>query len=43
MTELSEEQLPKVKKTFYTLVVKRALDILLSGAAIIILSPLLLQ
>lgn len=37
-----EEQLPIVKKTVYTIVIKRALDILLSGLAILILSPLLL-
>ena len=37
-----EKDLPKVKKTIYTRVVKRLLDILLSGVAIIILSPLLL-
>lgn len=37
-----EKQLPKVKKTFYTVVIKRALDILLSGLAILILSPLFL-
>lgn len=42
MTDVSTEQLPKVRRTFYTLVVKRLLDILLSGAAIVILSPLLL-
>lgn len=35
-------ELPKVRKTFYTVVVKRFLDILLSGIAIILLSPLLL-
>jgi Sugar transferases involved in lipopolysaccharide synthesis len=33
---------PKVKRTFYTLVIKRLLDILLSGLAIVIFSPLLL-
>lgn len=37
-----EKDLPKVKNTIYTRVVKRLLDILLSGVAIIILSPLLL-
>lgn len=35
-------ELPKVKKSFYTQVVKRCLDIVLSGTAIIILSPLML-
>ena len=34
------EDMPKVKKTFYTLVIKRLLDILLSGFAMILLSPL---
>ena len=42
MTALTDEKLPKVRRTFYTLLVKRLLDILLSGAAIVILSPLLL-
>lgn len=37
-----ENSLPKVKKTFYSTVVKRLLDIILSGMAVIILSPLLL-
>lgn len=36
------EDMPKVKRTIYTVVIKRLLDIVLSGAAIIILSPLLL-
>lgn len=36
------EDMPKVKRTFYTIVVKRFLDILLSGLAIVILSPLFL-
>ena len=36
------DETPKVKRTFYTVVVKRLLDILLSGLAIVILSPLLL-
>lgn len=35
------EEMPKVKKTFYTVFVKRLLDIVLSGLAIIFLSPLL--
>ena len=38
-----EEELPKVKRTFYTVVVKRLLDIVLSGIAILILSPLLMS
>lgn len=36
------ENMPRVKRTVYTVVIKRLLDILLSGLAIIILSPLLL-
>lgn len=36
------EELPKVRRTFYTVVIKRLLDIILSGVTIIILSPLLL-
>ena len=36
------EEMPKVKRTFYTIVVKRLLDIVLSGVAIVFLSPLLL-
>ena len=34
--------LPIVKRTFYTVVVKRLLDILLSGLAIVVFSPLFL-
>ena len=34
------EDMPKIKKSFYTVVVKRLLDIILSGLAIVILSPL---
>ncbi len=37
-----DNSLPEVKKTFYSTVVKRLLDIILSGMAIIVLSPLLL-
>ena len=37
-----DNSLPKVKKTFYSTVVKRLIDIILSGMAVIILSPLLL-
>lgn len=36
------DDIPKVKRTFYTMVVKRLLDIVLSGIAIVILSPLFL-
>lgn len=36
------EHLPNPKRTFYSLVVKRILDIILSGIAIIILSPVFL-
>ncbi len=36
------DEMPKVKRSFYTLVVKRLLDIVLSGLAIVVLSPLLL-
>lgn len=36
------DDMPKVKRTFYTIVVKRLLDIVLSGIAIVILSPLFL-
>ena len=35
-----EDEMPKVKRSFYTVVVKRLLDIVLSGGAIIVLSPL---
>lgn len=34
------EDMPKVRRSFYTVIVKRLLDILISGLAIIILSPL---
>lgn len=37
-----EDEMPKVKRSFYTVVVKRLLDIVLSGVAIIVLSPLFL-
>ncbi len=37
-----ENNLPKVKRTFYSVVVKRFLDIIISGTALIVLSPLLL-
>lgn len=36
------KHLPKVKKTFYSVVIKRALDIIFSGLGLIILSPILL-
>lgn len=42
MVETTKNQIPKVKRSVYTVFVKRALDILLSGLAIVILSPLLL-
>ena len=35
-------EIPKVKRTFYTIVAKRLLDIVLSGIALVILSPLFL-
>lgn len=34
------EDMPKVRRTLYTVVIKRLLDILLSGLALLILSPL---
>ena len=34
------EEMPKVKKTLYTVVIKRFLDVVLSGLAILVLSPL---
>ena len=39
---VKDNQLPIVKKTLYTVVIKRALDLILSGLAIVVLSPLLL-
>ena len=36
------EEMPKAKKNIYTVVIKRLLDFVLSGLAIIVLSPLLL-
>lgn len=33
--------IPKVKRTFYSVVIKRLLDILLSGLALLVLSPVL--
>lgn len=36
------ETLPKIKRTLYTIVVKRLLDIIISGIAIVVLSPLFL-
>ena len=36
------EEMPKVRRTIYTVVVKRMLDILFSGIAIVFLSPLFL-
>lgn len=37
-----DDKLPVVKKSFYSVVIKRLLDIFLSGIALIVLSPLLL-
>lgn len=34
------EKMPKVKKTVYTVIIKRLLDIVLSGFAILVLSPI---
>lgn len=42
MQQIKTDDLPKVKKTIYTKVIKRLLDIFLSGIALIILSPILL-
>ncbi len=36
-----EDAVPKVKKTIYSVVIKRLLDIILSGIALIVLSPFL--
>lgn len=36
-----DNSLPKVRKSFYSIIIKRAFDVLLSGAALVILSPLL--
>lgn len=36
------EDIPKVRRTIYTVVVKRILDLLISGTAIVVLSPLLI-
>ncbi len=37
-----EERLPKLKKTFYSVIVKRCLDVILSGFALVLLSPFFL-
>lgn len=37
-----DDIMPKVRRTFYTVVIKRLLDIFLSGLAILVLSPVLL-
>lgn len=37
-----DNSLPKVRKSFYSIIVKRVFDVLLSGAALVILSPLLI-
>ena len=42
MSESTIDQMPKVRKSIYTVFVKRLFDILLSGLAIVVLSPLLL-
>ena len=42
MAETTIEQMPKVRRSVYTIFIKRVLDILLSGLAILVLSPLLL-
>lgn len=42
MTKNLTEEMPKVKRSFYTVVVKRILDIVLSGIAIIVLSPVMM-
>ena len=39
---MEEQQIPTVKKTLYTVLIKRLLDILISGITIILLSPLFL-
>lgn len=36
------DEMPKVRRSFYTVIVKRVLDIVLSGTVILMLSPLLL-
>lgn len=36
------EDIPKVKKTIYTVCIKRLLDIILSSLAIVLLSPLMI-
>lgn len=40
--EKTVSEKPKARRTFYTVVVKRLFDVVLSGMAIIVLSPLLL-
>ena len=42
MAETTIDQMPKVRRSVYTIFIKRILDILLSGLAILVLSPLLL-
>lgn len=42
MQQVKTEELPKIKRTIYTRLIKRLLDICLSGTALIILSPILL-
>ena len=42
MEETTIDQMPKVRRSVYTVFIKRVFDILLSGLAILVLSPLLL-
>ena len=42
MTNKGNQSLPEVKKTIYSLIIKRFLDLVLSGLAIMILSPVFL-
>lgn len=39
---MEQDQIPVVRKSFYTLIGKRLLDVVLSGLAIIVLSPIFL-
>ena len=42
MRQIVDENMPIVRKTFYTVIGKRAVDLVLSSFAIVVLSPLLL-
>lgn len=42
MQTINDENMPTVKKTFYTIIGKRILDLIISSLALVILSPLLL-